>query len=290
MEITNKILITGSNGQLGRSIKKLEEKYPNTSFVYTDVAELDITNEQKVCSFVEQGNYSHIINCAAYTAVDKAEEEYELAKQLNAFGPTYLAKAAKENNTIFIHISTDYIFDGEAHRPYIESDITKPPSAYGKSKLLGEEMVKKENEQTIIIRTSWLYSEFGHNFLKTMLKFGHERNELKVVFDQIGTPTYANDLAEAILTIIHSDKKPSGNKIYHFSNEGVASWYDFAQEIMKASRLNCKISPILSKEYPLPAPRPFYSVLDKTKIKTDFDLDIPYWKDGMLRCISNIER
>ena len=289
MEITNKILVTGSNGQLGKSIKKWERKYPNTFFVYTDVAELDITNVQKVCSFVEQGNYSHIINCAAYTAVDKAEEEYELAKKINAIGPANLAKAAKDSKAIFIHVSTDYIFDGESHRPYVEDDIAKPPSAYGKSKLLGEEMVKKENKQAIIIRTSWLYSEFGHNFLKTMLKYGKEREELKVVFDQIGTPTYAGDLAEVILQMAHLDKKPIGNPIYHFSNEGVASWYDFAKEIIQASQLDCKISPILSKEYPLPAPRPFYSVLDKTKIKTDFDLEIPYWKDGMLRCIANIE-
>jgi len=280
-----KILITGSQGQLGNSIKKLEKLYPDTLFVYTDVDDLDISNWEEVDSFIKQAGFTDIINCAAYTAVDKAEEEYDLAYKINATGPENLAKASKEYNCRFVHISTDYVFDGKAHQPYVETDFAQAPSAYGKTKLDGEKLVMQEALGAIIIRTSWLYSEFGHNFLKTMLKYGEERDELKVVFDQIGTPTYAGDLAAAILSIIHSSEKEEENKIYHFSNEGVVSWFDFAQEIMEEAKIDCKISPILSKEYPLPAPRPFYSVLDKSKIKKDFNLEIPYWKDGMQRCI-----
>ncbi|OYT17589.1 MAG: dTDP-4-dehydrorhamnose reductase [Bacteroidetes bacterium 4572_77] len=285
-----KILITGSNGQLGNSIKKLEDKYKSSQFVYTDVAQLDITKQKEVLDFVAQGKFTHIVNCAAYTAVDKAEEEFELAKKINAIGPANLALAAKEQKALFVHVSTDYVFDGKAHRPYVESDLAQPPSAYGKSKLLGEEMVLEAAKGALIIRTSWLYSEFGNNFLKTMIKYGKEREELRVVFDQIGTPTYAGDLAEAILQVIHSDNTKRENQIYHYSNEGVVSWYDFAQEIMIATNIPCKISPILSAEYPLPAPRPFYSVLDKAKLKKDFSLEIPYWKEAMMRCLEALEK
>jgi len=281
-----KILITGSNGQLGNSIKKLENNYPETNFVYTDVADLDITNWEAVKQFFESGKFTDVINCAAFTAVDKAEEEYELAHLINAVGPSNLAKASKLYNCRFAHVSTDYVFDGTAHRPYVETDTAEPPSAYGKSKLEGEKMVDAEGEGVLTFRTSWLYSEFGNNFLKTMMKYGAERDELRVVFDQIGTPTYAGDLAAAILWVLHSTEKGLSNEIYHYSNDGVVSWYDFAQEIMKEAKIECKISAILSKEYPLPAPRPFYSVMDKAKIKKDFTLEVPYWKDSMIKCIA----
>ena len=280
-----KILITGSNGQLGSSIKKLETEYPDFKFTYTDVVDLDITNKEEVVDFFETGNFSHAINCAAYTAVDKAEDEFELAKKINAIGPANMASAARKINCQFYHVSTDYVFDGKGYIPYNEEDACQPPSAYGKTKLVGEEMVSQVNERAIIIRTSWLYSEFGHNFMKSMLKFGKERDELRVVFDQIGTPTYATDLARAILDIIYSEKEASENPVYHFSNEGVASWYDFALEIMHAAKLDCKISPIESHEYPLPAPRPFYSVMNKAKIKKDFEVKIPHWRASMLECL-----
>ncbi|NOR85995.1 MAG: dTDP-4-dehydrorhamnose reductase [Bacteroidales bacterium] len=284
-----KILITGSNGQLGNSIKKLEVNYKETSFVYTDVADLDITKWEDVKQFIDDGKFTDVVNCAAYTAVDKAEEEYDLAYLINAQGPANLAKASKLFPCRFFHISTDYVFDGLAHRPYVEIDDTNPPSAYGKSKLEGEKLVEQEGLGALIIRTSWLYSEFGNNFLKTMMKYGKERDELKVVFDQVGTPTYAGDLAASILCILHSTKRAEKNEIYHFSNEGVVSWYDFAREIMDGASIECKISPILSVEYPLPAPRPYFSVLDKAKIKSNFDIDIPYWKDSMMRCIKELQ-
>ncbi len=283
-----KILITGSNGQLGNSIKKLETAYPKSSFVYTDIEDLDITKWEDVNRIMENGDFTHVVNCAAYTGVDKAEEEYELAYLLNATGPLNLAKASKLHHCRFIHISTDYVFDGTSHKPYVETDSTHPPSAYGKSKLEGERKVMEEGQGAVVLRTSWLYSEFGNNFLKTMMKYGEERDELRVVFDQIGSPTYAGDLAEVILMIIHSSKPIETNDIYHFSNEGVVSWYDFAKEIMEVAKITCKINPILSVEYPLPAPRPFYSVMDKAKIKRDFNLEIPYWKDSMKKCIENL--
>lgn len=285
-----KILITGSNGQLGNSIKKLELEYPNFNFVYTDVADLDITNKQDVIDFFEEGKFTHAINCAAYTAVDKAEQEFELAKKINAVGPTNMATASRKIDCQFYHVSTDYVFDGKSYIPYKEDMACQPPSAYGKTKLIGEEMVSQINEKSIIIRTSWLYSEFGHNFMKSILKFGKERDELRVVFDQIGTPTYATDLARAILDMINSEKEASENSVYHFSNEGVASWYDFAAEIMEAAKTDCKVSPIESHEYPLPAPRPFYSVMNKAKIKNDFGVKIPHWRVSMLDCLKILEQ
>lgn len=284
-----KILITGSNGQLGNSFKKLASEYPSLSFVYTDEDELDITNKQEVIDFFEEGKFTHAINCAAYTAVDKAEKEFELAKKINATGPTHMATASRKIKCQFYHISTDYVFNGKGYIPYKEENSTQPPSAYGKTKLVGEEMLLQVNEKSIIIRTSWLYSEFGHNFMKTMLKLGKERDELRVVSDQIGTPTYATDLARAILDMICSEKAVSENTVYHFSNEGVASWYDFATEIMIAAKLDCKVYPIESHEYPLPAPRPFYSVLNKAKIKKDFGVKIPHWRLSMLDCLKILE-
>jgi dTDP-4-dehydrorhamnose reductase len=284
-----KILVTGGNGQLGSSINKVQNGYEKATYFYTDVADLDITNEPAVRSFVVENEVDYIINCAAYTAVDKAEEEFELAKKINATGPGVLAKIAAENNATLFHISTDYVFDGKAHQPYQEDDVCMPPSAYGKSKLLGEEQVLRYGKNAAILRTSWLYSEFGHNFLKTMIKYGNEREELKVVFDQIGSPTYASRLAKGILCMIHSNQEINGTQIYHFSNEGVCSWYDFALEIMKACDIDCKITPIQTFEYPLPAPRPFYSVLNKAKVKKDYQMEIPHWREDMLDCIKALD-
>lgn len=285
-----KILVTGSKGQLGSSINKVQSEYEKAKYFFTDVEELDITNESAVRAFVSDNHIEYIINCAAYTAVDKAEEEFELAKKINVSAPGVLAKIAAEYNAVLFHVSTDYVFDGTAHKPYVEEDECKPPSKYGQSKLLGEEEVIKHGKNAIILRTSWLYSEFGHNFLKTMIKYGTERDELRVVFDQVGTPTYASRLAKCILCMINSNKETMGNQIYHFSNEGVCSWYDFANEIMEACKIDCKITPIETFEYPLPAPRPFYSVLNKAKIKKDYELEIPQWKEDMLDCIKALDR
>lgn len=283
-----KILVTGSQGQLGNSIKKIADRYDDFEMIYTDVAELDITNVDALDEFLNNGAFTHIVNCAAYTAVDKAEDDFEMAKKINALGPKLLAQSAAKHDVFLIHISTDYVYDGKAYEPYIEAKICAPPSAYGKSKLLGEEWVRQHAKEALVIRTSWLYSEFGHNFLKTMLKYGREKEELKVVFDQIGSPTYATDLAEAILQIIKSEKTTEKIESYHYSNEGVASWYDFAQEIMIATAIDCKVTPIQTFEYPLPAPRPFYSVLNKAKIKKEFDLEIPHWRASMMDCLKTL--
>lgn len=283
-----KILITGAKGQLGKSIHKLSSHYPEFSFMYTDETELNISQEQEVTAFFNQHAFDAVINCAAYNDVDQAEKNFELAKTINAFGPAFLAQTAKRNKCRFIHVSSDYVFNGKGHRPYQEEDSCQPTSAYGKSKLLGEDMVSQVNEKAMIIRTSWLFSEFGNNFLKTMLKYGQERDELRVVFDQIGTPTYATDLARAILEILSNEVNGEDQSLYHFSNEGVASWYDFATEIMKAAKIDCKVSAIESHEYPLPAKRPYYSVMNKAKIKKDFNLKIPHWRTSMLQCIETL--
>jgi len=266
-----KILITGANGQLGNSIKKLSSDFPQYSIIYTDEKELDITDLKATEAFFNLHSFDIAVNCAAYNAVDQAEENIDIAERINALGPENLAKITKLHQCSFIHVSTDYVFEGKGHRPYQETDTCIPPSAYGKSKLLGEEKVKIANEKAMIIRTSWLYSEFGHNFMKTMLKYGLERTELKVVYDQIGSPTYANDLARAILEILSGENFKFHNTLYHYSNEGVASWYDFATEIINAAQIDCKISPIESHEYPLPAPRPFYSVLNRRRLRKTSD-------------------
>lgn len=283
-----KILVTGGDGQLGSAIKATSKLFPNFNIVFTDVADFDITRTQSIEDTMDKGDFDYIVNCAAYTAVDKAEEDKDLAYLINAKGPENLAKACQKHNCRLIHISTDYVFDGTSHIPYIESMETNPPSVYGQTKLAGEHAILANTDSAIIIRTSWLYSEYGNNFLKTMLKYGAERNELRVIFDQIGTPTYAGDLANCILKIIESNKKSSHSEIYHFSNEGVISWYDFAKEIMENAHLNCSVVPIESREYPLPAPRPHYSVLNKSKIKSTFNLEIPYWKDSLKMCLKNI--
>lgn len=268
------ILITGANGQLGRELSKL---IPDA--VLTDIDELDITDFKCVMDFVKEHDIKTIINCAAYTAVDKAEDEPEVAYKINVLGPKNLASTGCE----LIHISTDYVFEGKNFKPYGVSDQTNPISVYGQTKLEGEIEVLKSNLNTIIIRTAWLYSVNGSNFVKTMRKLGNERTSLQVVFDQIGSPTYAGDLAKAIVEILPQIKNNGG--IYHYTNEGVCSWYDFAKKIMELSNINCEVHPILSSDYPTKAQRPFYSVLDKTDIKTTFNIEIPHWEDGLIRCL-----
>ena len=281
------ILVTGSNGQVGSEIKELSPNYPY-HFFFTDKETLDITNEEVIKNFVEKNNINTIINCAAYTAVDKAESDEVTADLVNRKAVKKLAKISLLNNNKLIHISTDYVFDGKAYKPYCEEFQTNPQSVYGATKLAGEnEMIKINPANSIIIRTSWVYSSFGANFVKTMLRLGREKESLGVIFDQVGTPTYAKDLAQTILEIIPKIQN-SKLSIYHYSNEGAISWYDFAKEIMKMAKLPCKINPIETKDYPTPAKRPHYSLLNKSKIKSTFNIEIPYWKDGLDDCLRRL--
>ncbi|MCX6305730.1 MAG: dTDP-4-dehydrorhamnose reductase [Bacteroidetes bacterium] len=282
------ILVTGSNGQLGSELRLLAPDYPGLKFLFTDVAELDITSEPVVEALVRDMKPGAIINCAAYTAVDKAEQEDNLAFLINATAVGNLARAASKYNALLVHISTDYVFDGKGYKPYMEDDPTNPVSLYAKSKHAGEQQVQSYAGKALIIRTSWLYSAFGNNFVKTMMKYGKERGQLNVVFDQTGTPTYARDLAKTILDIIQSQPAIDGVEVFHFSNEGVTSWYDFAKAIIEFSGIDCKINPIETKDYPLPAIRPFYSVFNKLKIKQRFKLEIPYWKDSLKECMGRM--
>jgi len=288
-----KILVTGAYGQLGNELKVLSEQFSEYQFLFTDADTLDIADENQIRNFFEKEKPEFVINCAAYTAVDKAETEIEAAHKINATAPGLLAKVTKQFKTGFIHISTDYVFNGQSHIPYSEVDPVQPESVYGKTKLAGEHLIKSGNSRVVIIRTSWLYSSFGNNFVKTMLRLGKDRDLLKVVFDQVGTPTYAADLAKAVLTIATIyEKEPKDFKpgVYHFSNEGVASWYDFAKSIFEISGLDCKVLPVLSNEFPTPAKRPYYSVLNKSKIKSTFNLEIPYWKDSLESCLKILQK
>ncbi|MEL0651801.1 dTDP-4-dehydrorhamnose reductase [Algibacter sp. TI.3.09] len=275
------ILVTGGNGQLARCIKDVEKQYDDLDVIYTDYIELDICDLNQVQAFFKTNKkIEYCINCAAYTAVDKAETEVEKVFDINAKGAKNLALACNEYGVILIHISTDFVFDGEKREPYIETDVAKPISVYGASKLQGEVEIQKILDEHFIIRTSWLYSEYGNNFMKTMLRLAETRDEISVVCDQIGTPTYARDLAEVILKIIL--KRNSFYGVYHYSNDGVASWYDFAKEIFDSQSIPIKIIPIKTEFYPTPAKRPMYSVFEKTKIKTKIELEIPYWKDSLM--------
>lgn len=281
------ILVTGSKGQVGSELQELSNAY-EYSFYFTDRDSLDITDKESIVSFVEEKNIDVIINSAAYTAVDKAEEEVELANNVNHIAVQYLAEVAKERGIKLIHISTDYVFNGRNFRPYVESDKTDPNGVYGRTKLAGEEVMQEINpHNSIIIRTSWVYSSFGANFVKTMLRLGKERDSLGVIFDQVGTPTYARDLAKAILEILPQIES-SSVEIYNYSNEGVLSWYDFAKEIMRMAKIECVVSPIETKEYPTPASRPHYSLLNKAKIKEKFHIEIPFWKDSLDDCLKVI--
>jgi dTDP-4-dehydrorhamnose reductase len=283
------ILITGANGQLGSEIRVLSSLYPQYTFTYADRKTLDLSNLCKMEDYFEGKSFSAIINCAAYTAVDKAESEKELADTINHRFVSMLAKIAKRNNSTLIHISTDYVFDGTNHRPYVESDPTNPQGVYGRTKRDGENAILSvAPSNTIIIRTSWVYSTFGNNFFKTMLRLGKERDTLGVIFDQIGTPTYARDLAQTILEILPHIKNESP-KIYHYSNEGVASWYDFAQAIFELSTIACQVNPITTDQYPTPAKRPHYSLLNKAKIKNEYNIVIPCWRESLAKCLKEME-
>lgn len=273
--MSNNILVTGANGQLGTELKKL---IPDA--IFTDVAELDITNLDTVKNFVSNNHIETIINCAAYTAVDKAEDDIELAQKINEYGPRNLALSGAK----IIHISTDYVFDGKNYQPYLPEDGANPISVYGRTKRAGELAVLDNAEVAIVIRTAWLYSAYGNNFVKTMRRLGSERESLNVVADQVGTPTFAGDLAQAIVDIL-PQINATNKGIYHYTNEGVCSWYDLATEIMNLSGMACKVNPIPSSAYPTKANRPFYSVLNKEKIKSVFNIEIPYWKESLVKCL-----
>lgn len=280
-----KILVTGANGQLGSEINRISEQFSEMKFSFTDVAELDITNPEKVAEFLVRFKPEFLVNCAAYTAVDKAETDISTATLLNATAVGILAEQSAKVGCKMIHISTDYVFDGRGPRPYREDDRVDPQSAYGRTKLEGEILCQKFNPESLIIRTSWLYSAFGNNFVKTMIRLGNERSELGVIADQIGTPTNAADLARVILTIISAvtnGENPFVPGIYHYSNEGVASWYDFTKAIFEITGISCFVKPIATEDYPSPVQRPPYSVMNKSKIKLIFGLQIPHWRDSLI--------
>ena len=271
---------------MGNEMQLLEKENPQHTYFNTDVTELDITDQQAVESFVNENQIDGIVNCAAYTAVDKAENNEALCQKLNAEAPAYLAHAVGQRGGWMIQISTDYVFDGTNHTPYKEDEEICPNSVYGRTKLVGELNVQKLCERSVIIRTAWLYSTFGNNFVKTMIRLGKEKPELGVIFDQIGTPTYARDLAVAIFAVINQGVEPG---IYHFSNEGVISWYDFTKAIHRLAGITtCHVRPLHTEEYPTPAARPHYSVLDKTKIKQTYHIEIPYWEESLKDCIEKL--
>ena len=280
------ILITGCNGQLGNEMQLLEKKNLQHTYFNTDVQELDITNQDAIEAFLDEHAIDGIVNCAAFTAVDNAEVNEALCQKLNPEAHAFLAHAIERRGGWMIHISTDYVFDGTNCTPYTEDEDTCPNSVYGRTKLVGELNVQKLCQKSMIIRTAWLYSSFGNNFVKTMVRLGRERQELGVIFDQIGTPTYARDLAVAIFSAINKGIVPG---VYHFSNEGVTSWYDFTKAIHRlAGIVTCKVRPLHTSEYPTPAARPHYSVLDKTKIKQTYGIEIPYWEDSLAECIKKL--
>jgi len=278
------ILVVGSKGQLGSELHTLSKEY-TYNFFFTDKSMLNITKKEDIQSFVKLHDIQIIINAAGYTAVDKAESDEHNADTINHLAIRYLAQISKERNIQLIHVSTDYVFDGKNYKPYTEDDITSPNGVYGQTKLDGEKALQKINpKNSIIIRTAWVYSSFGANFVKTMLRLGKEKDSLNVIFDQIGSPTYARDLAKTILDILPKIKNDN-IEIYNYSNEGVLSWYDFAKEIMRMAKLDCQINPIETKEYPTPATRPHFSLLNKSKIKEEFGIIVPYWKDSLDECL-----
>ena len=286
------ILVTGSLGQLGSELRELSAFHPDDTFTFIARSELDFSDPAAIQIWFLDKTFDVIINCAAYTAVDKAESEPALAAAINTTAVATLARIAKEKSIALIHISTDYVFDGTNFKPYTETDPSNPQGVYGQTKLDGEQAMLAINpENSVIIRTAWVYSNFGNNFVKTMLRLGKERTELGVIYDQVGTPTSARDLAQAILAIIQHPrfKAQKGTEIYHFSNEGVCSWYDFAKAIFELSAIPCHVKPIETKEYPTPAKRPHYSLLNKAKIKNTYNLTIPYWKDSLQDCLEQLK-
>ncbi|MGE4500924.1 MAG: dTDP-4-dehydrorhamnose reductase [Hydrogenovibrio sp.] len=289
-----KVLVTGSNGQLGQSLQSIQSQFPDLSFVFLDRSQLDLSQLDAIQTVLSGYEFDVLINCAAYTAVDQAESENELADKINHQAVKELAKATKRQAAKIIHISTDYVFNGRAYKPYQETDKTDPQNVYGFTKWQGEQaLLNHRPENAIVIRTSWVYSEFGHNFVKTMLRLGKERENLNVIFDQVGSPTYAKDLANAILQIVMHPtfQKPTiTSQIFHYANEGVCSWFDFAKAIFELSKYSCQVSPIETKDYPTPAVRPHYSVMNQTKIKRFYGLEIPYWRDALKNGLKELEK
>ena len=284
-----RVLVTGKDGQLGKSIQQIACQYPRYIFEFVGRDTVDFSISQSIMVFFTKKKFDIIINCAAYTAVDKAETETELAEKINHLAVKQLAEIAKQQEIILIHISTDYVFNGQNFRPYVETDQTSPQSVYGATKLKGEQAMQVINPKGCIIRTSWVYSEYGNNFVKTMLKLGHERDFLNVVFDQVGAPTYAGDLAKAILEGVAHNEILEKTEVYHFSNEGACSWYDFTKAIFSFSGIECDVSPIETKDYITPATRPHYSLLNKAKIKANFNITIPYWQNSLKHCIQRLQ-
>jgi dTDP-4-dehydrorhamnose reductase len=288
------ILITGANGQVGNELQFLAAQYSHFQFFFTDYEVLDITNQEAVLSFFETHFIDYCINCAAYTAVDRAEEEVEKANAINVKGVENLALACQKNDAVLLHLSTDYVYHNAQNRPFVETDATAPQSVYARTKLQGEQIAQAIHPLTMVVRTSWVYSTFGHNFVKTMLRLGKERPELCVVFDQIGTPTYARPLAKTMLDIITQAEtgvvpKTQLQGIFHYSNEGVTSWYDFALAIVELAQISTSVIPIETKDYPTAASRPPFSVLNKAKIKQTFQLDIPHWRESLKDCLSDMQ-
>lgn len=282
------IIVTGASGQLGSALKKIEKNFKNDSFIFTDVDELDITKLPAVEKFFKSHKPDVVINCAAYTAVDKAEDESQLAKSINSIGPRNLAECCAKSKIFLVHISSDYVFDGKRNTPYHEQVSTNPIGAYGKSKFEGELEILLAHPQAAIIRTSWLYSTYGKNFVKTILEHARTKAELKVVFDQVGSPTYADDLAVVVMKMVAQRSKITEVEVFHYANEGVCSWFDFAVEITKQAKLHTSIFPVESSEYKQTAPRPAYSVFNKTKIKNFLGITIPYWRDSLEICMKEL--
>jgi dTDP-4-dehydrorhamnose reductase len=283
-----KIVITGANGQLGKELQWLALGYSQFDFIFLSKEDLPIHDKKKVNDFFQSVKPAYCINCAAYTAVDRAETNQQIAFQINAEAVGIISSACKLQRTRLIHISTDYVFNGNSEIPLKEDDPTQPVNSYGASKLKGEELAMQNNDATIIIRTAWLYSAFGNNFVKTMIRLMNEKESINVINDQVGSPTYAGDLAKAIMNIISNGKFVAG--IYHYSNEGRISWYDFAEEIKDLIKSNCRINPIPSSDYPTAAKRPRFSLLDKTKIKNIYGIEIPEWKSSLITCINQLKK
>ena len=284
----NIILITGSHGQLGNEMQQAAKSFPAFNYLYTDIEDLDICDRAALNAFVKANKVNIIVNCAAYTAVDKAEDDVELCYKINSDAVRNIGEVASENNLKVVQISTDYVFDGTNHIPYTEDQPVCPDTVYGKSKLAGEQALMASCKDAVIIRTAWLYSSFGNNFVKTMIKLGTERDSLNVIFDQIGSPTYAADLAHAILKVLSHETFVPG--IYHFSDEGVCSWYDFTKTIHRIAGITCDVHPIETKDYPARTPRPHYSVLNKAKIKSTYGIVIPHWEESLERCIKILKQ
>jgi len=288
-----KILITGANGQLGQSIAKYVSTYKDLEFTFVTRKELEFDDLKNIDVFFQDKVFDVVVNCAAYTAVDKAEAEHELANIVNHLAVKRISEICKAKNISLIHISTDYVFNGKNYRPYVETDVTEPLNVYGKTKLKGEQALQEINPNGMVIRTGWVHSEFGNNFVNTMLRLGKEKDKLRVIFDQVGSPTYASDLAKVILNIIKQSKFKELNlrsNTYHYSNEGVASWYDFTKAVFEIGEISCNIMPVETKNYTTPAERPLYSLMNKEKIKNTFDISIPYWKDSLKACLVEIDR